>query len=246
MKNNTSPIRAALLCFAALALGSLSAMAQYQPRDLTIPPGVDPEMVKDAGNQAIQELLTDMLSRQDLPVRKLAVLPLERDVDSGYFTMQLRNHFVSLGGSNKFELYTRSDEEWNTLLNEIRWGQNFGDTMAPETVQKFGRIQGVQGLIMGRISSITTDPQAKTSNTVRVRVSIQLFEVETGRLLWGQEKMANAGASKEWWITTWGRRALFDEPSNSGRVLLYGALLLGLLVVLGFVLRAVLRAARPR
>jgi len=85
------------------------------------------------------------------------------------------------------------DDEWKALLNEIKWGEQFGDTMDPATVQKFGRIQGVQGIIMGRVVSESKDDKGD----VHVRITIQAFEVETGRLLWGQEKVGEVLAEKK-------------------------------------------------
>jgi len=152
----------------------------------------DPEMVRDAGNKAITDLLTDMVTHKDFP-KSFAILPMQHDIDDAYFTSQLRNQFADLGQANGFELYTRMDDEWKALLNEIKWGEQFGDTMDPATVQKFGRIQGVQGIIMGRVVSESKDDKGN----VHVRITIQAFEVETGRLLWGQEKVGEVLAEKK-------------------------------------------------
>jgi hypothetical protein len=91
-------------------LGSTPLPAQvkvYSARDLNIPSNLDPEKVKDAGNAALEELLGSMLNQSDLP-KKFAILPLERDVDSDYFSMQMRNYFTNLGRQNGYELYTRN------------------------------------------------------------------------------------------------------------------------------------------
>ncbi len=206
----------------------------YKSRDLNIPTDLDPEKVKDAGNEALEELLRSMLSKSDLP-KKFAILPLERDVDGDYFTMQIRNYFTNLGGQNGYELYTRNDAQWNQILDEIKWGDQYGDTMDAATVQKFGRIQGVQGLIMGHISSISKDEKGEPV----VRVTVQAFEVETGKQLWGNEAKGTIKAKQT------------NDPiapviaSIPGGWLTLGGVLVGLLILL-FVLRLVASASRPR
>ena len=116
-----------------------------KPKEIAVPEGVDADLVKEAGNKAIKALLTAFLNRPDVPMKRFAVLPLQQDVDGGYFTMQLRNGFSTQGSTRGYELYTRMDDEFKILLNEIAWGQSYGDTMDPATVQEFGRLQGVQG-----------------------------------------------------------------------------------------------------
>jgi len=206
----------------------------YKARDLTIPSEIDPEKVKDAGNAAMEELLSSMLARTDLP-KKFAVLPLERDVDNDYFTMQLRNYFTNLGRQNGYEIYTRSDDQWNQILSEIKWGDQYGDTMDPATVKKFGRIQGVDGLLVGRISSISKNADGQPV----VRVTIQAFEVETGKQVWGNEVKGLADKSKE----SVGDASVISKVP--GGWLTIGAAVVGFILLLA-ILRAVARASRPR
>ena len=233
---NLHLITLALAVIGVLVPVELSAQAKiYKARDLNVPAEVDPEKVKDAGNAALEELLGSMLAKSDLP-KKFAIIPLERDVDGDYFTMQMRNYFTNLGRQNGYELYTRSDGQWNQILEEIKWGDQFGDTMDASTVQKFGRIQGVQGLIMGRISSISKNEKGDPV----VRVTVQAFEVETGKQIWGNET-----------------KGISDKPKNSndplasfiakvpGGWFTIGGVLI-FLILLSVVLKSFARAARPR
>ena len=206
-----------------------------KPKEIVIPQDVDADLVKEAGNKAIKALLSDFLNRSDVPVKRFAVLPLQQDVDGGYFTLQLRNLFSTQGSAKGYELYTRMDDEFKMLLNEIAWGQSYGDTMDPATVQKFGRLQGVQGLITGRVSSVNK----YKNDDVKVRFMMQVFEVETGKLVWGEEKVAfgkrNEGDS------FWSQ--LGDDKLKYG--------LIGLACIVGVallikVLKAVGTASRPR
>ena len=190
-------------------------------------------MVRDAGNKAIADLLKDFLAHKDFP-KRFAILPMQHDIDDAYFTSQLRNQFSDLGQANGFELFTRMDDEWKALLNEIKWGEQFNDTMDPATVQKFGRIQGVQGLIMGRVVSATKTDKGD----VHVRITITAFEVETGRQLWGEEKVGEVLAAVK-----------PPPPGPPTDWIKVGAFVVGalalLIIVIGF-LRYAKGASRPR
>lgn len=235
MKNHpATALFAALLLALAFAEALPAQHRVYRPRDLNVPSGIDTDKLKDAGNAGLEDLIGSMLGRQDLP-KKFAILPLERDVDGEYFTMQMRNFFTNLGRQNGYELYTRNDDQWNQILEEIKWGDQFGDTMDAATVQKFGRIQGVQGLLMGRVSGISTD---KDGNPV-VRLTLQAFEVETGRQVWGDEAKGTIGklekmqSGSEWY------------QQIPRKWLVIGGAALGALVVI-LLVRSIASAARPR
>ena len=152
------------------------------PAQLSLPEGCDAEVVRDAGGKAIKTLLGEFVAQKDITAKRFAVLPLTVDLDGSYFTDQVRDQFTALGKPAGFELYTRMDDDWNQLLEEIAMGQRVGDTMDAATIQKFGRIQGVQGIITGKVVSVT-----KVGDDTKVRVSLRAFQVETGRQLWGNE-----------------------------------------------------------
>ena len=185
------PVFSRHLFHTVLALVALAFITPAYAQDAAAPtPASDPneppnpEMVRDAGDKAINTLLKDLLSRTGLP-KRFAILPMQHDLDGDYFTGTLRNQFADVGQANGYELYTRMDDDWKNLLNEIKWGEQFGDTMDPATVQKFGRIQGVQGILTGRLVSVTKNDKGD----VHVRITVQAFEVETGRFLWGKENV---------------------------------------------------------
>ena len=229
----------------SLALLLITAsMARAQEQQLGVPDGIDPEMVKDAGNKAIVAVLNDMLAHNNFP-KRFAILPLQRDIDGDYFTLQLRNEFATMGQANGYQLFTRMDDEWKNLLNEIKWGQQYGDTMDPATVQKFGRIQGVQGIITGRVVSISKDDKDDPQNGqpikgVRVRFILQAFEVETGQLLWGGEKVGVIDAAPAF------QPPPAPEPINWKQIALYAVgAFVALLILIG-VIRVIGNASRPR
>jgi hypothetical protein len=202
------------------------------------------EYAKQAGSRAIAEWMTDFLSKQ-FSAKRFALLPLGSDLDDGYFTLQARNEFASRSNGTEMSLYTREDSEWKSLLQEIRVGDQEGDTMDSATIQKFGRIQGVQGVIKGRVSGVYTGPASTTAGAVRmaddakvlqVRVIMQAFEVETGRLLWGGERIAAVLLPDDSLVV----------PGTKRQWILYSAAGLGGLILLLILMRVLKSANGPR
>jgi len=84
-----------------------------------------------------------------------------------------------IGTPGQFRFYTRDEEEWDTLVDEIDFANRRSDVMDGESIQKFGRIQGVDSLLYGDIREARmVDDQAV------VRLALTLAEVETGQILW--------------------------------------------------------------
>ncbi|MCB1092576.1 MAG: hypothetical protein KDL87_13660, partial [Verrucomicrobiae bacterium] len=153
-----------------------------------VPDGTDEDRLKDAARTAAEEVWKEFIQAapNGVSVSRFAILPLQKDIDGEYLALQLRNQFTEICGPQGLELYTRMDQEWQTLLKEIEWGESFGDTMDAATIQKFGRVKGVEALVFPRILGI-----AKTdSEGVKLRLNVQVFEIETGRQLWGREVIA--------------------------------------------------------
>lgn len=202
----------------------------------------DPETVKDAArlaiNSAMAELATNLPSGNGSP-KRFAVLPVQGDLAGGYLTLQVRNLFTARGSPRGLELYARDDAEWKSLLDEIAWGQKFADTMDTATVQKFGKIRGVEGLIIGTLTGVSKGRDGE----VRVRFNLQAFRVETGQILWSTEKsgvIAPPVEEKNPLLT------IGDQPWFSTKVALIAAgSLLGLIVLL-VVFARMKAAARPR
>lgn len=211
--------------------------------EVVVPEELNPDVVRDAGNQALDEALDKLFTQQNLPER-FAILPLQGDLDAGYFTAQLRNKFASKGNAAGVSLFTRMDDTWDTLLEEIQFGQDFSDTMDPKTIQKFGNVQGVQGIVMGRLESVTVREE---TYEVRVRITFQAYEVETGRFLWGTEatgSMIDENLRKE--IYNYAEDAA-DELKKVDKKIWYwvgGGLVA--LILLKIIMGRVRTAARPR
>lgn len=163
---------------------------------------VDAEYARRAGVAAVRQWAADFIQRGVEP-KRFAVLPLNRDIDGGYFTEQVRNNFAEFASGTEYALFTRQDDAtFSAILDEIRMGDQFGDTMDPSTIQQFGKLQGVEGIIMGRIAGVYsgTANDGKggivqiegAGKIIQVRVSLQAYAVETGQLLWGAERIGSA------------------------------------------------------
>jgi hypothetical protein len=77
---------------------------------------------------------------------------------------------------------------------------------------------------------------ADDAKVLQVRIVLQAFEVETGRLLWGSEKIAAVQLPDEGLVV----------PGTKRQWVLYGAAGLGGLIVLLLIFRALGAANRPR
>ncbi len=228
-----------LLLTLPLLLSAQSTAVTYKPQNIVLPAGADVEKVKDLANQAIGQLVDEFaVQTASLQAKRFAILPLKRDLDEGYITLQLQNRLSTAGAKAGLEFYTRDNATLNTLLSEIQWGQDFGDTMEASTIQKFGRITGVQGIIFSRL-----DVTAGDHGSLTVRVNMQAYEVETGRTLWGAEKKAEQAAK----ITP--KTALEEAKDTVEASRPYwkkAAIGFAVLVVLLWIIAKVRRASRPR
>lgn len=236
-----------LLLATALGAAEPAAAPSSSARLTPIPFPVDTqdtEYARRAAALAIDEWVTGFLSR-GVPAKRFAVLPLGRDIDGNYFTEQVRNSLASRASGTDYSVYSRDDDTWKSLVAEIRKGDQFGDTMDAATIQKFGRVQGVQGLIVGRISSVHLVAGEKTgapiqfadeNRSLQVRVSLQAYEVETGRLLWGAEKAGTVALPA----------ATLEVPVSRAHLMLWAAGGLAGLVLLAFVFGRLKSAFRPR
>lgn len=139
-----------------------------------------------------------------------------------------------------------NSSEWTSLLAEIRRGDRYADTMDPATVQKFGRIQGVQGVIVGRVTGVflatlRSDAAVRFKEQerkqIQVRVTFQAYEVETGKQLWGGERTGSVWLPYDDSIVVPGSRMDWIKWGGIG--------LLGL-IVLVVIVRFIASASRPR
>lgn len=215
---------------------TLQSMPRTFSKPFVVPDGIDIDKFKDAAQIAAADVWKNYInSITDSKVKSFAVLPLQKEIDGDYVALQLRNKFTEICGPLGLQLYTRMDQEWNTLLKEIAWGESFGDTMDQGTIQKFGRIKGVQALVFSRITGATkTDKDG-----VKLRVNVQVFEVETGQQLWGKEIVTTQEGSLVQIVDA----QVFRDYRQWFTI--GGAVLAGL-IVLFLLLKMIAKASRPR
>jgi hypothetical protein len=218
--------------FSTLMAMVLLASAGFaaQPRPLDIQNG-DIEKIKDAGAAAIENVLADFVKKRGgESLKSFVLLPLTEDVEGGYFTEKFQSVLADKGRSAGYKLYTREDADIGKLLDEIRWGENFGDTMDQATIQKFGNIKGVQAVIVPRMSI------SKIDGVITVRASIKGNEVETFA------NLAGCGEAKQ--IV---EQSLWEKFLHNAVAYKAIIVLLSILVpVAFFVMRAFRNATRPR
>lgn len=164
---NTNRLRRTILCLLVLQLSvflfiSISAYAD------------------ETSDKAAQEAITnamDSLSAQEFPeVVRIAVVPLRNDPDKA-ITDILKISVTK----TKYDIILRDDEEWAELLKNIEWETRREDIMNPDTVQELGGILGVDALLYGTVKEID-----EAFIRTKVRLNLNLANVQTGQLLWGE------------------------------------------------------------
>lgn len=223
-----SRFKLSLLAFAFAAL-TLSSHAQgiSQPKPLTLPPDIDMSRLKDAGRKAIAEVLAAFASNNLATGGKsFIILPLGKDIDQGYFTLQFENAFTQKAGAAGYKLYTRTDKVLEKVLTEIEFQQNYEDSLNKATMQKLA-IVGAEYVILPRI-----DIDRSANGALTMRASIGVHNVSTAEKVWGDEGSVVIPGK----LTT-------EEWVRIGAIAL--AVLGGLVILLWFI-RSLRAAARPR
>ena len=164
---NANRLRRTILCLLVLQLSvflftSISAYAD------------------ETSDKAAQEAITkamDSLSAQEFPqVERIAVLPLRNDPDKA-----ITDILKIAVTKTKYDIILRDDEEWAELLRNIEWETRREDIMNPDTVKELGGILGVDALLYGTVKEID-----EAFIRTKVRLNLNLANVQTGQLLWGE------------------------------------------------------------
>lgn len=134
------------------------------------------ETIQRATDIAMQSVSRDLGGKSFTDVKSIAVVPLRGDPD-GYVTERVRDMVTK----TPYGLFTRSDDTWNTLLKEIEWGVRREDVMDPATVQKFGKIKGVDAILYGIVWAESVNMWSIRAHS---KLSLVLADVETGQELW--------------------------------------------------------------
>ncbi len=186
--------------------------------------------IEQAIDNAVARISED-LGRTSFPaVERIAVLPVLGD-PYDYATEGLRSAVTR----TDYRLFTREDETWNALLAEIEWSVRREDVMDAETIQKFGRIEGVQAIMYGRIWDASPNLWGTFGH---VKISVSLAEVETGEILWSSGPVEGEGYIH--WASAATRFWRYPVMTV--------AVIIGLLVVLlvfRFILKGIAHATRP-
>lgn len=192
-----------------LAAPVIQAQGIAQPRPLLLPAGMETAKLKDAGRSAITQVINEFISSGSSSSTSYIILPLTKDVDLGYFTLQFENAFTQSAQQKNFKLYTRSDKVLEKVLTEIEFQQNYADSLDASTAQKLALV-GAASVILPRID---IDPSSDGSHTLRA--SIGIHDVKTGQKVWGGESSV-----------------LIQGPPNASQWIMRGIMLLAALALL--------------
>ncbi len=196
-------------------------------RALTLPQDVDVTALKDTGKAAIAEVLAAFAANKAASgSQSYIILPLGRDIDQGYFTLQFENAFTQKAGLVGFKLYTRTDDVLAKVLKEKEFQDNYEDVLNKDTIQKLAFI-GAQAVVLPRI-----DIDRGIDGVTTVRASISVHNVSTAEKMWGDEvtRPVPGKLTTQQWLV---------------RIGIALAILVVLVVALLF-MRAVRKASRPR
>ena len=209
-----------------LSVASLPAQGISQPRPLALPADIDIASLKDTGKLAIADVLAAFATNAAASGgQSYIILPLSKDIDQDYFTLQFENAFTQKAKSAGYKLYTRTDKTLEKVLTEIGFQQNYADSLK-NNVQKLALV-GAQAVVLPRI-----DIDKSANGALTLRASISVHNVASGEKTWGDEASRTIPGK----LTT-------EEWGRLGAIVL--AVLGGLVVLLWFI-RTVRAAARPR
>lgn len=216
------------LCLVLFAFTSVLHAQAPVARPLVLPPDSDLDQVRELGRAAITEVMEKFGQAQGGGgMTSFLVMPLRRDVDGGYLSTQFENAFTQKAAAAGYKLYTGRDEAIAQLLSRTVWTQTNEDMVDPATIQELGKVVDAQAIVIPRV-----DVSRRTDGTLSVRANMQVYERETFRLHWGDESVQ-----------------LAKPPLSREDLLLWVGLavaVLGVLFVLGALVRAFKRRVRPR
>lgn len=146
------------------------------------------EILQRATDKVIEKIAAELDKADSESVRNVAVVTVRGDED-GYATAALEAAVTR----SPLKLYVR-DARLDMLAGEIEFGDRKGDIMNPETVQRFGELEGVDAIIYGDIWDHTTNLWGTRGH---VKAIVNMGVVKTGENIW-TSKMQDAEALIHW------------------------------------------------
>lgn len=215
------------LLFAFAFYPEAQSQTYESPMHIEVPDGLEVSQVKDHAKTALADLMTRFNQfHVDSPIDKYVIVPLGRDIDNGYISLQFENAFVQKGRQTGFSLVTRENQVLTNVLNEIGFQEIYADTLNPTTAVKLA-IDGAKSVILPRV-----DIDSNSNGTFTLRVNISVFEVSSGRKIWGDEvaSLIRPRITPEQWVLYIG----------------IGLMAFGIFIVIVWFVRVIRAAARPR
>lgn len=213
-------VMCAIMLGAALMLAAPAAAEQAVA-------ATEAEALEKAIDQAICRISAELKEDTFPDVKRIAVLPVFGDYGE-YVTTSLEAAVTK----SPYDLFTRDDAELSRLLEEIEWGPKRGDVMDAATIQKFGKIAGVDAILWGNVLSCGLE---LGGSRARTKISIKVARVETTQkwTIGPVEGIAwNVAALTQFW-----RYPVFAVGALVGLIVL--------LVILRIIVKSIKHAARP-
>jgi len=211
-------------------LGGALIVAGYAAAAGESPPvaATEAEAVEKAIDRAVSRIAGRLTEGAFPGMRSIVVLPVIGEDHGEYATTALEAAVTK----SPYGLFTRDNAEVNRLLEEIEWGTKRGDVMDEATIQKFGKVKGVDAVMWGKVLSCGLELGGVRART---KVSAEVVDVETFKK-WTigpvEGKAYNLAALTQFW-----RYPAFAACALVGLVVV--------MAVLRMIVKAVKHAARP-
>jgi|GEM_PF-3126768 len=189
------------------------------------------EDTKDTGNKAIAALLHNFAESKHAPGAKgFILLPLPKDIDSGYFSQQFETALTQRFAEKEppLKVYTRNDKTLAQIFDFTAWAQTFPDAINEATLQKLGGIVDAPAIIQPRLD-LTVDDRGTITARANMRVIVRATAEIPPGVSEGYAQMKAMPTNAE--IIRWAGYGLVG--------------LIALIIVVKFI-RAVGNARRPR
>jgi len=161
--------------FQSLALGFIFA-AGLATNPAMAQTGPEVDTLRRAAEQAAEQFGNELNKTSFPDVVNVAIVPFRDDTGDSYVTSMVEAQVTN----SPYKVFERNDDRLNIIFEEIAWNDDQADVMNPETIQKFGKVEGVDAVLYG---VVWDQANSLWSLQRRVKMTATLADVETGQTL---------------------------------------------------------------
>lgn len=159
------------------------------------------ETERNAIQATVDAAVADLAQSAVPKTEGLLVLPIRGDQD-GYAESLLKGALAAAG----FKVVEPPDQSvWNRILAEIEWTERKEDILDPDTVVKFGDMEGAKTLVYGRLVDVN-----RTAERTFAELLLHASSIATRRQIWG-----NVFAKSEYLTEGYAGLVGFDRDSRA-------------------------------